>query len=32
MPQSWGVWDREFVTRPDGDGWETEDIVSPSQR
>ncbi len=31
MPQSWGVWDREFVTRQDGDGWETEDILSPAR-
>ena len=28
MPESWGVWDREFVTRKVGDGWEAEDILA----
>jgi hypothetical protein len=26
MPQLWGVWDREFVTKKVEDGWEAEDI------
>jgi hypothetical protein len=28
MAQGWGVWDREFVTRSNGDGWTAEDILS----
>ena len=28
MPQRCGVWDREFVTRADGDGWVATDILA----
>jgi hypothetical protein len=31
MTQSWGVWDREFVTRQQEDGWESEDILSAAR-
>jgi hypothetical protein len=31
MPRSWGVWDREFVTSQQEDGWVSEDILSVSQ-
>lgn len=27
LPTNWGVWDREFVTTPNGDGWEANDIL-----
>jgi hypothetical protein len=25
----WGVWDREFVTKKEEDGWSAEDILAP---
>ena len=28
LPTNWGVWDREFVTTPQGDGWEANDILA----
>lgn len=28
LPTNWGVWDREFVTTPNGDEWETSDILA----
>ena len=28
LPTNWGVWDREFVTRPQGDRWEANDILA----
>jgi hypothetical protein len=31
MKQSWGIWDREFVTRQKDDGWESEDILAVAQ-
>lgn len=32
MPQSWGVWDREFVTKEIGQGWQAEDILASGER
>jgi hypothetical protein len=31
MAQFWGVWDREFVTKKEEDGWSTEDILAPAR-
>lgn len=28
LPTNWGIWDREFVTTPQGDGWEANDILA----
>lgn len=28
LPTNWGVWDREFVTTRQGDGWESNDILA----
>ncbi len=28
MPEHWGVWDREFVTRADGDRWTATDVLA----
>lgn len=28
LPTRWGVWDREFVTIQNGDGWEANDILA----
>lgn len=28
LPQRWGVWDREYVAAPDGDGWIGTDILA----
>jgi len=28
LPTRWGVWDREFVTVQQGDGWEANDILA----
>lgn len=28
LPANWGVWDREFVTAQQGDGWESSDILA----
>lgn len=28
LPTNWGVWDREFVTAQQGDGWESSDILA----
>lgn len=28
LPTNWGVWDREFVTARQGDGWESNDILA----
>lgn len=30
LPTNWGVWDREFVAAPNGDGWEASDILAPT--
>lgn len=30
LPTNWGVWDREFVTTPRDDEWETNDILAPA--
>jgi hypothetical protein len=29
LPTNWGVWDREFVTTPQGEAWESTDILAP---
>lgn len=29
MTERWGVWDREFVIRPDGDQWVARDVLAP---
>lgn len=29
LPTNWGIWDREFVTSQQGDGWESNDILAP---
>ncbi|MFT4933976.1 MAG: hypothetical protein ACI9LT_000649 [Pseudoalteromonas distincta] len=28
LPSNWGIWDREFVTTPQGDQWEANDILA----
>lgn len=28
LPTKWGVWDREFVTTRNGEGWEANDILA----
>jgi hypothetical protein len=28
LPTNWGIWDREFVTTRQGDGWESNDILA----
>lgn len=28
LPTNWGVWDREFVTTRQGEGWEASDILA----
>ena len=28
MPEYWGVWNRKFVTRADGDGWTATDVLA----
>jgi hypothetical protein len=28
LPKNWGVWDREFVTTRQDDGWESDDILA----
>jgi hypothetical protein len=28
--RNWGIWDREFVTTPRGNGWEAHDILAPA--
>ena len=28
LPTNWGVWDREFVTTRQDDGWESDDILA----
>jgi hypothetical protein len=28
LPSNWGIWDREFVTAPQGDQWEANDILA----
>ncbi len=28
LPTNWGVWDREFVTARQGEGWEARDILA----
>jgi hypothetical protein len=30
LPANWGIWDREFVTTRQGDGWESADILAPA--
>lgn len=30
LPINWGVWDREFVTTPQGEEWEATDILAPT--
>jgi leucyl-tRNA synthetase len=32
LSQSWGVWDREFVAKNDGDRWTVEDLLEPTRR
>lgn len=29
LPTNWGVWDREFITTPQGEAWESTDILAP---
>lgn len=31
LPTNWGVWDREFVTTRQGNGWEARDILAPTE-
>ncbi|KWV49233.1 hypothetical protein [Stenotrophomonas maltophilia] len=31
LPMNWGVWDREFVTTRQGDGWESNDILATEE-
>ncbi|MCP1848201.1 MULTISPECIES: hypothetical protein [unclassified Bradyrhizobium] len=31
LPTNWGIWDREFVTAPQGDQWETTNILAQAQ-
>ncbi|GAA0909668.1 hypothetical protein GCM10009552_20610 [Rothia nasimurium] len=31
LPVNWGVWDREFVTTRQGDGWESNDILATEE-
>ncbi|RUX29321.1 hypothetical protein EOA23_13975 [Mesorhizobium sp. M2A.F.Ca.ET.042.01.1.1] len=30
LPARWGIWDREFVATPEGEGWEASDILAPA--
>lgn len=31
MQNAWGIWDKEFVTKPNGDSWVVADILAESQ-
>jgi hypothetical protein len=31
LPMNWGVWDREFATTRQGDGWESNDILATEE-
>lgn len=31
MTERWGLWDREYVTRPEGDHWTVTDLLAPGE-